>query len=121
MTPIHPTILDFVPFYSLGCWKEDVGAEVIPSLEETHPILMDDPLSRSDAVFKCYNVADAMGYPVFALQGGTCLSGPDAELTFSTNDRSENCVGGKGGTAEMDVYKIFGKGIYCLLLVTPKC
>ena len=93
----------------IGCYHDGLD-RAIPSLEGTDDILDGDPSTRTDPIYKCYEVAKKLGFKVFALQaGGWCASSSTAEKTFNKYGISLNCENdGEGGPSANEVYYIKG-------------
>jgi len=93
----------------------------IPTLEGTDDILDGDYWTRSDPIYKCYEVAEKLGFKVFALQaGGWCASSSTAEKIFNKYGMSSNCANdGEGGPNANQVYYI--KGIQVTLQLKKMC
>jgi hypothetical protein len=79
-------------------------------MEGSHAILMDNFLTRKNAVDKCAQVTKNRDWTVFAIQdGGWCASTSTAHLSYNKYGTADNCVGGKGGMFANDVYIIDGE------------
>ncbi len=70
---------------------------------------MDDPLTRTDPVQRCAKAAIALGYSMFAVSIGYCISGSSSAVHYRYV-RSSICNNGVGGYQRgyfgMDVYQI---------------
>ena len=98
-------------YMSLGCFRDDREATVIPSLETVNATFLDGAYqTREMAIFKCALEAVKMGFKVFALQdGGACHSGPEAMTTYRMHGNSSCPSHGKGGPSVNEVYLLGGQ------------
>ena len=92
-------------YTSLGCWR-DKRARAIPQLEGSDPSLRDNYMRRSDAINKCYRVARARGFVLFAVQNGGWCAGADNFNGYQIYGQYDKCRNGKGGPWANDVYRI---------------
>lgn len=95
-------------YKTIGCYHDGLDRRAIPTLEGTDDILDGDYWTRSDPIYKCYEVAKKLGFKVFALQaGGWCASSSTAEETFNKYGMSSKCENdGEGGPNTNQVYYI---------------
>ncbi|CAH1256932.1 Hypp1756 [Branchiostoma lanceolatum] len=92
---------------SLGCWR-DTPNRAIPSLEGTDLRLDGFFKNRDNAIDKCYQVALANDFPMFAVQnGGKCSGSADGLSTYNRYGPATTCAAdGKGGRWVNEVYLI---------------
>lgn len=102
-------------YQQIGCFRIDSGP-LIPSIENTDPILNGDYTERSSAKLKCLNAARRKGNRIFAFKnGGECLSSSDGHYDVITKyEAADNCKNDKGSADAMNIYIIKGELIYCL-------
>ena len=98
----------FIGYKKLGCYR--YVAKVF-SIEKRTSELQDYPPTRVDAVNKCAKAAQQLGYSLFAVSLGFCISGSSRRSDYQQFKASSNaiCRNGKGGYSKgfyMDVYSI---------------
>jgi len=108
MVKVAPTTESHeVHYESLGCWG-DSYSRAIGTLEGKHELLDGNYKDRENALEKCGQAAESLGYTVFAVQnGGYCSAAADAESTYKKYGESSGCEDdGEGGGWANHVYKI---------------
>ncbi|CAE8643790.1 unnamed protein product, partial [Polarella glacialis] len=104
-------------YVSLGCWRENIDAPWIPSIEGKpqsfgNDYLTGPPENREDAVTMCALAALQRGFEVFAVrQMGVCAGSADARLYYRYEGTSTSCADGKGGSRDNSVYKFARSGM----------
>ena len=105
-------------YIRVGCFG-DTSDRAIPTLEGTDSRLDGSYTARTDAIEKCAEVTDSLGYNMFAVQnGGQCFSSSTAATTFGKYGVSSACkADGEGGPWANEVYMFTnnkGKSIYII-------
>ena len=97
-------------YTSLGCWRDDPN-RIVPSLENTSPLLKRGYRVREKSIVKCAEVAKKQGFPGFAIEnGGQCFGGEALLKRYKMYGKSNDCTrDGRGGDYAMEVYKFSGK------------
>ena len=97
-------------YKSLGCWRDD-PERIVPSLENTSPLLQNGYRVRDDSVKKCAKVAKEQGFTGFAVEnGGQCFGGLALLNRYTMYGRSRDCAkDGRGGDYAMEVYRFSGE------------
>lgn len=96
-----------------GCYKDNPD-RALPLLEAMSPLLDGSYMQRAAAIRRCAKAAYDLQLHVFAVQnGGQCLGGTDANLSYNKYGSSTQCQGnGRGGPWANQVYKIISKRHY---------
>lgn len=96
-----------------GCYKDNPD-RALPLLEAMSPLLDGSYMQRAAAIRRCAKAAYDLHLHVFAVQnGGQCLGGTDANLSYNKYGSSTQCQGnGRGGPWANQVYKIISKRHY---------
>ena len=97
----------FSDYKTVGCYKENKYDRAIPSLEGKDDVVLDGLYYlRKDPIAKCYLATKRKGYSMFAVaNGGLCLSGARAPLTYNKHGKSTACNDdGEGGKWANQVY-----------------
>lgn len=104
MTSLHSSGLNHIDCQYIPSHSTALGL-----LEGLTTDLMDDPLTRTNPVQRCAKAAKELGYTLFAVSVGYCISGSSDPVDYQYV-RSSACNNGIGGYTRgyfsMDIYEI---------------
>ncbi len=104
-----PHLLSITGLQHIDCYYVPSYSTELGLLEGLTEDLTDDPLTRPDAVQRCAKAATELGYSIFAVSIGYCISG-SSNVDDYKYVRSSICNNGIGGYSRgyfgMDVYEI---------------